>query len=117
MTAETYRDLPYKGKFKLDYLANSGISAGVSRFGAGMAGGVMALFSDMLNNNQLAATVALNGEIEDFGGQVYYLNQKHKWQFGFFGWPHSPIASTGGYDITPRRYGTDLRKHHLYGRG
>lgn len=99
VTAEVYRDLPYKGKFKLDYLANSGISAGVSRFGAGMAGGVMALFSDMLNNNQLAATVALNGEIEDFGGQVYYLNQKHKWQFGFSG-GHIPYRLYGGYNIT-----------------
>ncbi len=99
VTAEVYHDLPYKGKFKLDYLANSGISAGMSRFGAGMAGGVTALFSDMLNNNQLAATVALNGEIEDFGGQVYYLNQKHKWQFGFSG-GHIPYRLYGGYDIT-----------------
>jgi len=99
VTGEAYKDLPYKGKFKLDYLANSGISAGVSRFGAGMAGGVMALFSDMLNNNQLAGTVALNGEIEDFGGQVYYLNQKHKWQFGFSG-GHIPYRLYGGYDIS-----------------
>ena len=98
VTAEVYKDLPYKGKFKLDYLANSGISAGVSRFGAGMAGGVMALFSDMLNNNQLAATVALNGEIEDFGGQVYYLNQKNKWQYGFSG-GHIPYRLYGGYKI------------------
>ena len=99
VTGEVYKDLPYKGKFKLDYLANSGISAGMSRFGAGMTGGVMALFSDMLNNNQLAATVALNGEIEDFGGQVYYLNQKHKWQFGFSG-GHIPYRLYGGYNIT-----------------
>lgn len=96
---ESYKEVPYKGKFKLDYLANSGISAGVSRFGAGMAGGVMALFSDMLNNNQLAATVAMNGEIEDFGGQIYYLNQKNKWQYGLSG-GHIPYRLYGGYNIT-----------------
>ncbi|MFS0491931.1 DPP IV N-terminal domain-containing protein [Leadbetterella byssophila] len=99
ITKETYKDVPYKGKFKLDYLANSGISAGVSRFGAGMAGGVMGLFSDMLNNNQVAATVAVNGELEDFGGQVYYLNQKNKWQYGFAA-GHIPYRLYGGYSLT-----------------
>ena len=98
VTSEKYKQLPYKGKFKLDYLANSGVSMGVSRFGAGMAGGVMALFSDVLNNNQLAGTVALNGEIEDFGGQIYYLNQKNPWQYGFSA-GHIPYRMYGGYNL------------------
>lgn len=95
---EKMEEIAYKSKFKLDYLANSGVSMGVSRFGAGMAGGVMALFTDVLNNNQLAATVALNGEIEDFGGQVYYLNQKNPWQYGFSA-GHIPYRMYGGYGI------------------
>lgn len=99
VSGEKYKDLPYKGKFKLDYLANSGVSMGASRFGAGMSGGVMALFGDMLNNNQLAATVSMNGEIEDLAGQVYYLNQKRPWQFGFSA-GHIPYRMYGGYDYT-----------------
>jgi Tol biopolymer transport system component len=98
LARETFTKVPYKGKFKLDYLSNSGISAGVSRFGAGMAGGVMALFGDMLNNNQVAATVAMNGELEDFGGQIYYLNQKNKWQYGLSA-GHIPYRLYGGYSI------------------
>ncbi|AWV96908.1 DPP IV N-terminal domain-containing protein [Arcticibacterium luteifluviistationis] len=72
----------YSPRFNLDYLANSGLGASTSRFGTGVGGGVTALFSDMLNNNQLSATVALNGEIQDFGGQIFYLNQKNPLQFG-----------------------------------
>jgi Tol biopolymer transport system component len=82
ISVDTYKNLKYSPKFKLDYLANSGLGVSSSRFGNGVGGGIMALFSDMLNNNQLMGTLALNGEIQDFGGQVYYLNQKRPLQFG-----------------------------------
>ena len=72
----------YNPRFKLDYLANSGLGVSTSRFGTGLGGGITGLFSDMLNNNQLAGTLALNGEIQDFGGQFFYLNQTRPLQFG-----------------------------------
>ncbi|SOE23980.1 WD40-like Beta Propeller Repeat [Spirosomataceae bacterium TFI 002] len=78
----TFEDKKYEARFKLDYLANSGLGVSASRFGTGMGGGITGLFSDMLNNNQLSGTLALNGEIQDFGGQFYYLNQKRPFQFG-----------------------------------
>jgi Tol biopolymer transport system component len=77
-----FQEKSYKARFKLDYLANSGLGVSTSRFGTGVGGGITGLFSDMLNNNQLAGTVALNGEIQDFGGQFYYLNQTRPLQFG-----------------------------------
>ncbi|MCR9065485.1 MAG: tolB protein precursor [Cytophagales bacterium] len=77
-----FKQKPYNPKFKLDYLANSGLGVSTSRFGTGLGGGITGLFSDMLNNNQLAGTLALNGEIQDFGGQFYYLNQTRPLQFG-----------------------------------
>lgn len=40
------------------------------------------IFSDMLGNNQLYSSLALNGEIYDFGGQVAYVNQKSKVKWG-----------------------------------
>jgi hypothetical protein len=40
------------------------------------------LFSDMLNHNQVSGVLSLNGEIQDFGGQVQYLNQKKPLQWG-----------------------------------
>jgi outer membrane protein assembly factor BamA len=47
-----------------------------------MAGSVFAMFSDVVGQNQLYTTVALNGEIYDFGGQVSYMNTKHKVNYG-----------------------------------
>ncbi len=76
------KEFKFKPKFKLDYLANSGIGLSSSRFGSGMGGGVSALFSDIIGNNQLMSTIAMNGEIQDLGGQIFYLNQKSPWQFG-----------------------------------
>jgi hypothetical protein len=76
------KTLTYKPKFKLDYLANSGMGVSSSRWGTGLGGGIQGLFSDMLNNNLLSGTVALNGQIEDLGGQFFYLNQKSPLQWG-----------------------------------
>ncbi|MBN8677277.1 MAG: PD40 domain-containing protein [Chitinophagales bacterium] len=82
MTAKKFRP-----KFQLDYLGGStgvGVNTGNSSFGAqtGLAGGVDALFSDILGNNQLYAGAALNGDIQDAGGQVSYINQKHRIGWG-----------------------------------
>ncbi len=77
------KDVPYRPKFKLDYLASSGVGASVGRFGTGLVGGVQGIFSDILGRNQIFATLALNGEIYDFGGQVAYVNQNNRINYGF----------------------------------
>ena len=74
--------LKYNPKFKLDYFGNSGIGVSASRWGTGLGGGVVGLFSDMLNHNQVSGVLSLNGEIQDFGGQIQYLNQKKPLQWG-----------------------------------
>lgn len=79
------QEVPFKSKFKLDFLTGGGgIGVGNNLFGtnAGLAGGVQALFSDILGNNQIMANIALNGQIQDFGGMVTYLNRKGKFQWG-----------------------------------
>lgn len=93
-----YVDRPYRSKFKLDYIANSGVGVSVGGIGArtGLAGGVSMIFSDLLGNNQLFATAALNGDIYDFGLAVQYLNQKHRVAWGFTA-SHIPLLS-GYYD-------------------
>lgn len=77
---------PYDPKLSLEYVGNE-VGVGVSTGGGfgtqtGMAGAVNMLFSDMLRYHQLAAGLSLNGQIYDFGGQVAYLNQKHRVNFG-----------------------------------
>jgi Tol biopolymer transport system component len=79
---EIYTQKAYKSKFKLDYISN--VTAGVSssRLATGMSGSVYAIFSDMVGDNQMFVTLAVNGEIYDFGGQFSYLNQKKKMNWG-----------------------------------
>ncbi len=94
------KPVPYKAKFKLDYLSNNasvGVSTGVYRNNLG--GSVNAIFSDMVGNNQLYASLSLNGQIYDFGGQFAYINQKSKIKWGA-AISHIPYL-TGGTFIAP----------------
>jgi len=96
----------YRPKFQLDYLGGStgvGVNTGNSSFGTqtGLAGGVDALFSDILGNNQLYAGAVLNGDIQDAGGQVSYINQKNR-----IGWGVNAAHlayQTGGYSYLEYR--------------
>lgn len=94
LSADSIQNKNYRPKFQLDYLGNTGIGIGVGSFGAGLAGGVNMLFSDILGNHQLFSTVALNGEIYDLGGQFVYINQKRRLQWGA-GISHIPYRISG----------------------
>jgi Tol biopolymer transport system component len=104
-----YKSLPYRGKFKLDYVDGGGFGVGVGGFGGrtSLGGGVSMVYSDILGNNQLYTTVALNGEIYDIGAFAQYLNQKSHlaWGFavshipnrsGFYGVPYQDTLSGTG---------------------
>ncbi len=80
--ADSLSSKPYRGKFKLDYVGNTGVGVAYGSYGLGMAGGVNMLFGDMLGNNQLFAALMVNGEVYDFGGQVAYFNQKKRLGWG-----------------------------------
>jgi hypothetical protein len=103
-----YKSLPYRGKFKLDYVDGGGFGVGIGGFGnrTALGGGVSMVFSDILGNNQLYTTVALNGNIYDIGAFAQYLNQKSHlaWGFavshipnrsGFYGVPFQDTLETG----------------------
>lgn len=82
-----FADVKYKPNFKLDYVSSGGIGAGVGTsniFGTttGLAGSVMAGFSDILGNHNLYGVAAVNGEIYDAGGIIGYMNQKHRFLYG-----------------------------------
>ena len=76
----------YQPNFKLDYIGGSaGVGVGNSQmFGTttGAVGGVDMLFSDILGNNQFFSSLALNGEISDFGGAVAYMNKNNRINWG-----------------------------------
>lgn len=80
---ESITPVPYRPQFKLDYLSSSGVGASVGgRFGSGLAGGVQGIFSDILGTNQIFAAANVNGEIQDFGAQVAFINQKRRLNIG-----------------------------------
>ena len=86
LSADSISEREYQPKFKLDHIAGS-TGAGVGTnpmFGTtgGLAGGVQAIFSDVLGNNQLFGGLMANGEITDFGGSVGWLNRKHRINYG-----------------------------------
>lgn len=94
----SFKDLPYKSNFQLDYLGNTGgigVQAG-GAYGTGMAGGVNGIFSDMLGNHQLFGALSLNGEIYDLAGQFAYLNQKSRVNWGL-SVSHIPYVSGAEY--------------------
>lgn len=81
-TIDSMKLVPYKPKFKLDYLANSGVGVSTSRFGTGVQGGIVGMFSDIVGRNQIIANLSVNGEIYDFGGLVGYINQQSRINWG-----------------------------------
>ncbi len=86
----------YSSRLKLDYVAppSVGVSVG-GPFGTGLGGSVGFFFSDMLGNHNLGISVAANGTLKDIGGQVTYLNRKHRMNYGFFG-AHIPVITGFG---------------------
>lgn len=101
------KNIPYRPQFKLDYLANSGVGMSVgSRYGAGIASGIQGMFSDILGYNQIFAALNINGEIYDFGGQVAYINQRSRWNWGG-SISHIPYRF-GFYDFDQRDLGNGV---------
>jgi Tol biopolymer transport system component len=83
---DSIEEVPYKPKFKLDYISNTaGIGVTTSRYGNNnMGGSVTMIFSDIVGNNQLYSVLALNGEIYDFGGQIAYINNTKRFNWGAY---------------------------------
>ena len=85
----------YKAKLALDAISQPTIGVGADQFGAYAAGGIALLFSDMLGDHMLGATVQTSNRVEETGASVMYLNRKRRLNLGFQV-DHLPY-STGGF--------------------
>lgn len=75
--------VPYRARLKLDYVAPPTVGASFGGpFGTQVGGGIAASFSDQLGNHNLIAVLQAQGEIQDLGGQLIYLNSKRRWNYG-----------------------------------
>lgn len=92
----------YRPKLSLDYIGVPTAGVGVGGpFGTTMNGAAAAYFADELNNRVVGVSLQAQGTIKDIGGQVFYLNRKHRWNW-LTGVSRTPILyMTGqmGYDI------------------
>ncbi|MGQ0562338.1 MAG: peptidase S9 [Gemmatimonadota bacterium] len=71
----------YRPRLMLDYLGQPSVGVGASRFGPSVGGGVSAYFSDMLGDHQLGAAIQAQGTLKDIGGQAFYRNSEHRWNW------------------------------------
>jgi Tol biopolymer transport system component len=87
-----------RSRLGLNYVAPPQVGGGYnSTFGPQLVGGIAALFGDQLNNQQVVAVVQAQGQIQDIGGQVQYINTRRRWNWGA-GAAHVPIPYvTAGY--------------------
>lgn len=75
----------YDSSLSLDYIGQPTLGVGTDRFGANIGGGAAAFFSDMLGNRSLGVMVQANGTFKDIGGQVFYMNQEKRLNWGVSG--------------------------------
>jgi hypothetical protein len=98
---------PYDRKFALEQIGG-GVGVGIGGgggyyggygYGSGAygAGGLTAVFGNVLENNQFIASVGGAGDIQDFGGSVTYINLSHRWNYGLT-LSHTPLL-TGGTSL------------------
>ena len=75
----------YDSSLSLDYIGQPSIGVGTDRFGQYASGGASAFFSDMLGNRSLGLMIMAQGSFKDVGGQVFYVNQAKRLNWGVSG--------------------------------
>lgn len=80
---------PYRPRLSLDWVGQPYVSTGVSRFGPMFGGGLALLWSDMLGDHNLMATIDANTYgfgfsdlFKNTGALVAYQNLTHRWDWG-----------------------------------
>jgi Tol biopolymer transport system component len=90
---------PYQRSLSLDMIGQPTVSGTVSAYGTRMTGGLSAIFSDMLGDRGLGVQAQIGGTFADFGGEILYINRRHRWN-----WAVAAVAApqSAGYLIQTR---------------
>ncbi|RJP79234.1 MAG: peptidase S9 [Candidatus Zixiibacteriota bacterium] len=91
-SGEEFTVSDYNPSLGLNYVTQAGAGVAVDRFGASVGGGVLLLFGDMLGNYQLGVAVQSSGGLADIGGEAFYLNRNHRFNWGV-GLGHIPYLT------------------------
>jgi Tol biopolymer transport system component len=75
----------YHPSLQLDFIGQPTVGVAADNFGTYIGGGVSAYFSDMLGDRFLGVALSAQGTLKDIGGQVFFLNQKRRWNWAVAG--------------------------------
>jgi Tol biopolymer transport system component len=99
-SSDAFETADYKPSLSLEQVAQPTIAVGASRFGAAIGGGIAFQFGDVLGDQTLIAAVQLNAGLssnfsaKNTAAQVFYLNARHRWNWGLVG-GQTPYLSGG----------------------
>ena len=77
-----YDVVDYDPDLALDYVGPPMVGVSVDQFGTNIGGSVSFAFRDLLGDRTLAVLAQAQGEVEDFGGQVFYENRESRLNWG-----------------------------------
>ncbi|HEY2829269.1 MAG TPA: BamA/TamA family outer membrane protein [Thermoanaerobaculia bacterium] len=82
-----FHETNYKPGLHVAYIGPPTIGAGVSQFGVGVGGSVSAYYTDILGEQNVGFTLLGTGTgvgtiADQIGGEVFYLNQQHRFNWG-----------------------------------
>jgi Tol biopolymer transport system component len=78
-----FPDRPYRPRLRLDYISQPTAGVGYDPYyGMGVGGGIAMRFSDVLSDHIVGVVVQAQGTLKDLGGQVMYLNQRRRLNWG-----------------------------------
>lgn len=85
----------YHSTFSLDAIGQPSLGASIGGpFGAGVVGGVSALWGDQLGDRQIFGAIQANGTVKDIGAAVQYYSLRDRWNWGV-GAQHVAYPYTG----------------------
>jgi Tol biopolymer transport system component len=105
---------PYRVRFTPDYVSRPTIGYQRDNFGRGIFGGTAVQMSDILGNNMLVFSGAVNGRISEAQVLAAYVNAGHRWNWAV-GFDQQPLFFYGGstLDQAVGPSGSDLLTERL----
>jgi hypothetical protein len=80
--ATSFPERGYSAKLGLDYIGEPTLGFISSSYGSGFFGTASLYFGDMLGNRTLGLSIAAQGDIQDYGGEAFYLNTASRLNWG-----------------------------------
>ncbi|MGH7713549.1 MAG: hypothetical protein ACREOG_19835, partial [Gemmatimonadaceae bacterium] len=79
----TFKEYEYKSGLQAEYIARPSIGYSPDNFGRSVFGGTTLVFSDLLGNNRLAVSAAINGRLSEGYFFAGYTNLSRRNQYSF----------------------------------